>query len=567
MTPDNRRGLSVVFPCLIWVLFLSAVLAGLAGTLLPSLDFFPAGGHDRLSLSPWKNLFASPGIKMSIKATLVSGSLAACTAIILTILFVSLFYKKRTWYLFEKILAPMLSIPHAAFAVGLLFLVSPSGWIIRMLSPAITGFTVPPDWVLVNDANGICLAAGLVVKEFPFLVMVTMGALVRVDAASTLATGRSMGYSPPQVWLKVIIPRLYPHLRLSVYAITAYSLSVVDMAMILGPTSPPVFSVYILKWFNDPGISNKLVAAAGSLLLLAIVAAGICVARGMEMILNCISRRRVINRRRTTRVSLLNAPVLIGVYCIMGTMAAASVILVIWSFSLQWQFPSLLPVSWTTRFWNSGISAACHPVVTTVTTGVFATLFSLALAIGCLEHEVLSSRHKRLLLPAALLYIPLLLPQVSFMAGVQLMLVFSNLDGFWISLVWSHVLFVLPYIFLTLGATYRDFDHRITRQAIVLGKSYYKSLFKVKLPMLLRPILISAAIGFSVSVSLYIPTMIVGSGRFFTVTTEVVTLATGSDRRAMAVFALIQQMLPLVVYALAILVPKALYYNKKGMQT
>jgi putative thiamine transport system permease protein len=248
-------------------------------------------------------------------------------------------------------------------------------------------------------------------------------------------------------------------------------------------------------------------------------------------------------------------------------MALASVILVIWSFSLQWQFPSFMPVSWTTRFWTGGVSASFNPVVTTLATGVFATFISLVLAVGCMEHEDLSSRNKRLVLPVSLLYIPLLLPQVSFMAGVQLLLVFSNLDGFWISLVWSHILFILPYIFITLGATYRDFDHRITRQAIVLGKSYYKSLFKIKLPMLLRPILISAAIGFSVSVALYVPTIIVGSGRFFTVTTEVVTLATGSDRRAMAVFALIQQILPLVVYALAILVPKALYYNKKGMQT
>ena len=57
-----------------------------------------------------------------------------------------------------------------------------------------------------------------------------------------------------------------------------------------------------------------------------------------------------------------------------------------------------------------------------------------------------------------------------------------------------------------------------------------------------------------------------GAGRFSTITTEVVNIASGSDRRAIAVYALIQQFLPMIIYALAIIFPKILYYNRKGMQ-
>jgi putative thiamine transport system permease protein len=58
--------------------------------------------------------------------------------------------------------------------------------------------------------------------------------------------------------------------------------------------------------------------------------------------------------------------------------------------------------------------------------------------------------------------------------------------------------------------------------------------------MLLRPILFAIAIGFSVSVAQYLPTLFVGAGRFDTLTTEAGSLASGSDRRVVAVFALCQ---------------------------
>jgi putative thiamine transport system permease protein len=130
----------------------------------------------------------------------------------------------------------------------------------------------------------------------------------------------------------------------------------------------------------------------------------------------------------------------------------------------------------------------------------------------------------------------------------------------------SHLLFVLPYMFIALSATYLSFDERVTDQAMLLRRSYARVMLSVKWPMLLKPILFSVAIGFSVSVAQYIPTMLVGAGRFSTITTEVVNIASGSDRRIMAVYALIQQCLPLIMFAAAIIIPKILYYNRKGMQ-
>jgi putative thiamine transport system permease protein len=58
-------------------------------------------------------------------------------------------------------------------------------------------------------------------------------------------------------------------------------------------------------------------------------------------------------------------------------------------------------------------------------------------------------------------------------------------------------------------------------------------------------------VGFAVSVAQYLPTLYVGAGRFATVTTEAVTLASGGQRSLMAAFAWLQWLLPVVLFSAA----------------
>ena len=73
--------------------------------------------------------------------------------------------------------------------------------------------------------------------------------------------------------------------------------------------------------------------------------------------------------------------------------------------------------------------------------------------------------------------------------------------------------------------------------------------------MLLAPVLTAVAVGLSVSVGQYLPTLLIGGGRVATLTTEAVALSSGGDRRAIAVFGLMQTGAALLPFALALLVP------------
>ncbi|MCV5373348.1 ABC transporter permease, partial [Escherichia coli] len=66
----------------------------------------------------------------------------------------------------------------------------------------------------------------------------------------------------------------------------------------------------------------------------------------------------------------------------------------------------------------------------------------------------------------------------------------------------------------------------------------------MKLPILLPAIACAWAIGISVSLAQYLPTLVLGAGRISTITTEAVALSSGFDRRVTAIYAIWQALLP-----------------------
>jgi putative thiamine transport system permease protein len=145
-------------------------------------------------------------------------------------------------------------------------------------------------------------------------------------------------------------------------------------------------------------------------------------------------------------------------------------------------------------------------------------------------------------------------------------LVRLELDGTMGAVVWTHLLFVLPYVFLSLADPWRALDPRYARGAAALGAGPWRVFLAVKCRLLLRPLLVAAAVGFAVSVGLYLPTLFAGAGRVTTLTTEAVTLAAGADRRILGAYAALQALMPLAAYAAAVALPAWLHRDRRGMR-
>ena len=553
-------------PGLTIALFLGPVVAGLLGTVLPAFGYLPVLGGERLSLEPWRQLLAAPGLATALRLSLVSGFLSTALALALTVLVFAAGQGTRTLTRAKQSMTPLLAVPHLAMAVGLAFLIAPSGWLVRLASPWLTGWDRPPDLALVQDPFGLALTLGLVIKETPFLILMTFAALGQVRADDQLRMARSLGYGPVYAWLKVVLPTVYPQIRLPVYAVLAYSLSVVDMAIVLGPTTPPTLAVLVLRWLNDPDLAMRFQATAGACLQFAIVVAAIGLWRGLELAFARLARPWLVGGGRGGSGRLVRLAAWTGIALLIGLALGSLLSLAVWSVAHRWRFPDAWPQQLSPESWSRQLDAMAQPAWTTLTVGLATALLALLLVAGCLENE--SRRGYR---PGrgvlALVYLPLLAPQIGFLFGVQLLLVRVDLDGTWLAVVWAHLLFVLPYVFLTLADPYRSLDPRYTRSALSLGKSPGVVWLRVKLVMLLRPVMVAFAVGFAVSAAQYVPTLFAGGGRIATLTTEALSLASGGNRRTVGVFAFTLAILPLLGFALALGLPAWRFRHRRAMQS
>ncbi len=554
--------LTRIGPALGALLMAGPILAGLAGTLLPAFGFLPALGHASPSLAPFRELAAEPGLARSALLAVSSGLLSTAVALAAVFLILAGWTGTRAFLRLRRLISPMLAVPHAAAAFGLAFLIAPSGLLSRLVSPELTGWDRPPDWLIVNDRAGLALAAGLAVKEAPFLFLMALAALpqINVDHAHRLAT--ALGYGRVAGFMHTVWPSLYRQIRLPVFAVIAFATSVVDVAAILGPTTPPVLAVRLVTWMNDPDLAMRLKASAGALLQLGVSAAAIALWIGLERVAAAVTRALCGAGWRFRRDAIWRWGGLAAMTVFVTLVFAGLVALALWSVAGLWLFPELLPRNLTLDGWRTAFGSLGDPLLRSLLVGLGSAVLAVLLAVAILVRE-----DDRDFVPVyrarLLLYLPLIVPQVAFLFGMQTALLAAGIEPSGVLLVAVHLVFVLPYALLSLSDPWRAFDRRHEAIAYGLGKSRARMLFAVKLPMLAPALMIALAVGFAVSVGLYLPTLLIGAGRLPTVTTEAVALASGGNRRLIGVWALVQAAIPALGFVVAGALPRLLYRHRR----
>ncbi|MBT9291242.1 ABC transporter permease [Prosthecodimorpha staleyi] len=537
------------------------VAVGLAGTLLPAFGHLPAIGAHGPSLDAWSRLFAMPGLARSAATALALGIAAAALSLAIVLLVLAAFHGTRPFRLFVRLIGPLLSIPHAAAAFGLAFLLAPSGWFLRLLSPWATGFDRPPDFTLVNDPLGLALLAGLVAKEVPFLMLVALAVLPQTAPAQAMEVAAGFGYGRMKGFLVAVGPRLLPRIRLPLLAVAAYASGSVDMALILGPTGPPPLPVRVLRWFAEPDLTMRTIAAAGTVLqalvtgivALAVLALEAAVRRRLAAA--AISGRRRVEDRaaRIAAGALACLPI-----AAIGLGAAA---LALWSVATAWRFPAAWPEGWSLATWTGLAPALAGPILTSAGLGLAAAAIALLAAIVLLAGAPPGSRASGPV--AVLLFLPILVPETSWLFGLDVALSAAGLTPGPSTVLIGHVAQVVPYVHLSLAGPWAGLDRRLEPVAASLGAGPLRRLLAVRLPLLAGPLLTAAAVGFAVSIALYLPTLVLGGGRVATITTETLALAGGADRRITGATALVQALLPFAGFALTGLAVRALALRRR----
>lgn len=522
----------------------AAVAAVAALPLLWAAALAIAAGLDA---GAWRSLLAEPQLPRALALSVGTGLAATALSFGVTAFLLSRSFPGPAWAGLMRVLAPMLAMPHAAFAIGLVFLLSPSGWILRAVSPWATGFDAPPAWATTQDPWGLSLVAALTLKEVPFLLWAAATQLQRADTggrwARELDVARAMGYGDQAAWWRVVWPQLWPRLGAPLLAVMAYSLTVVDMALVIGPASPPTAAVLAWQWLLDADPAVNAMGAAGAWLV-ALVTGGL--AAVLWLLRGHLHRRAVwtsgMRGAAGRHKGAARWPALLLSLPYLGVMLA----LAVGSVSGVWQFPALLPQTLSLQGWSS-VVASVPTLIATLALAAASGVFALAWSVAWLEcaPPAWDQQLRRLV------YLPLLLPSVLWVVGIHRLSLAWQVDGQWPGLLLAHSLAALPYVLIALSPAYAGFDARYAQVAASLGHGRLEFLIKVKWPLLRASLLAALAVGVSVSVAQYLPTLFIGAGRFATVTTEAVALASGGQRSLLAAYAWLQWLIPAVTFALA----------------
>lgn len=449
----------------------------------------------------------------------------------------------------------MLATPHAALAIGLVFLLAPSGWLLRLISPGLSGFELPPPWRTTQDPWGLGLILALAAKEIPFMLWVAASQLQREDLRrrwrTEYAVALTFGHSPRMAFAQLVWPQLAPRLAWPALAVLAYSLTVVDMALVIGPATPPTLAVLAWQWLQDADelTQQQGAAAAGLLALASGLMGGLvwAIAHRRAWRQRAASlRERHVRQPPTQRLNRFWNAGAAGIWLLRSMYALALLALALGSLAGLWPFPSMLPTQWTTGAWQS-VWQSRETLSTTLTLGLASA--SLALVWSVAWFELLPRAWEPRLRP--LLYLTLLMPGVLWVLGMHALSLGTGLDGRWLGLLWAHLLMALPYVMLALSPSYPVFDARYAQLSASLGRDRWSFLVAVKWPLLKSALASAFAIGFAVSVAQYLPTLYIGAGGFSTVTTEAVTLAAGAQRSLTSAYAWLQWCLPLCIFGLA----------------
>ena len=551
--------------CLILMLSVP-VIAGTFGAVFPAMGYFPAIGETQFGLHVFATLFDTPALWQMVGLSLFTGLLSTLLAVAGALMLLAGFYHLRWLQAIQRLLSPLLVLPHAAAAMALLFVLSPSGMIMRVATSfSSTESIVPTSWWFPYDSVGISVMIALALKELPFIMLMALSVLSQPQTEKKVAgyyrIGAALGYSNIAVFFKLILPVLYPQIRLPILAVLVFATSSVEIPMLLGPNSPNTLAVSVLYWFNHIDLSMRMLGSAAALLQVVVsgVAVGIFIA--VERVIAVFgSHQRLSGKRHSADLWVKSvAYSIVSAYCLLIVAIIYSVVM--WSVAQYWAFPNLVPDGFTFLHWQTATASLALPLVNTLQLALAVGITSVAMVLLTLE-SLSNTRSSRSVIDNVLpytLFLPLFVPGVAFLYGlVWLQQMFMG-DAIWVNTFIAHLVYVLPYVYISLAVSYKKFDMRYVHVALGLGKTPAQVFFKVKLPLMFPPIAVAFALALAISFSQYLPTILPSGGALPTLTTEAVASVSGSSQRLSAVYVILLAGLPLFGFALAWYLPRVVF--------
>ena len=552
----NKKILFYLYTLIVVIIFFLIsipIFSGFCGTILQSLGYFFAEDN-QFTFVFFKNLIHLPGLKKSVFLTIFVGFISTLISLIISQIILLKLFSTNYYFKLQKLIIPLVAFPHVTMAVGVTFLFSSSGFFSRMNSFFFTGLDRPPNSTLFPDDYGFFLILGLVLKETPFFLLMSVNILAQFKSNLIFNLGKTLNHVSFGSWIYFIFPQIYKKLKVSIIIVLIFSASVVDMSYFLAPSTPSTLSIRILELYEKTDSINIALVSCMSLLQFIVIVGLIIFWLIVEIFTKRIKIFFLIIFPRT-KIFLENI-FFITSFLIMSISILCIFLSVFWAFSQNWSFPNLIPNDYTFENFSNFANNFYISFWNTVYISAIASFLSCFIILIWLEvTDLINFRNKFI---EFVFFVPLLIPELSFLLGISYILIRNDLNGSIFSLVYVEVLYIIPYSFLILAPAFRD----INQNYIELGKTFQKSNLKIflfiKLRLITKVIFLSLAVGMLVSIGLYTPVYFIGEGEISTLSIEMINLSFSGNRKDLGVFTIIQMVLPIFILCIIFYISKVL---------
>jgi putative spermidine/putrescine transport system permease protein len=242
----------------IGVLFFGAL--GMA--VVRSFNVMPVIGLTRPDLSAYRAVLSDPGflralgltVYVCVTATALSALIALGAALLLRQSFAG---RGVMAFLFQL----NLTVPHVVGALGMLYLLSQSGFFARMAFQV--GVIARPGEfpALVHDPRAIGIILAYVWKEVPFIGLVLL-AQMQALGQDHESVARSLGASRWQAFRHVLLPMILPGLLAACVIVLAFTFGAYEVPLLLGASHPQALPVLAFRTYTDVDLAARPEAMA-----------------------------------------------------------------------------------------------------------------------------------------------------------------------------------------------------------------------------------------------------------------------------------------------------------------
>lgn len=225
-------------------------------------------------------------------------------------------------------------------------------------------------------------------------------------------------------------------------------------------------------------------------------------------------------------------------------------VIILLAIGTGWNYPHLLPTKidlnylFKMMFTNSElISSLVQSILLAVGTILLTLMIAYPTAFLIAHYNFALKK-----LINIMVYLPLIIPSIALLTNLDFVMIKFNLNGSFFGVVAAHSLFCLPYAIKLLMDNFEINGDDYEKVSQNLGASYWQTFWHVTIPLNKSGLQGAILMTYVVSMTQYLATLLVGDGKYLTLSVRMFPFTTAGKYQIAAVYAitfLVVTLLPL----------------------